>query len=227
MITCASQATHRATLRNDARTAPANGVAQGCEALLAAVAERRDHLAFAQLFDRFAPRIEAYLRRLGAEKALAEDLTQDVMLVLWQRAALYDPRRATASTWIFTIARNLCLDKIKMTRRHREVSMDAGGQDGKGNVIDFREALRTMQPAVEEGAEIREERARLMEALAKVTPAKREALLMRQFAGLSYQEIAAIVKAPVGTVKFRVHEAMQDLMKLMGVPREGRQADAV
>ena len=84
-----------------------------------------------------------------------------------------------------------------------------------------------MQPAAEEGAEIREERARLMEALAKVTPAKREALLMRQFAGLSYQEIAAIVKAPVGTVKFRVHEAMQDLMKLMGAPREGRQADAV
>jgi RNA polymerase sigma factor (sigma-70 family) len=96
--------------------------ADGCAPLLAAIAERRDHFAFGQLFDRFAPRIEAYLRRLGAEQALAEDLTQKVMLVLWQRARLYDPTRATASTWIFTIARNRFIDAIR--RRPGEVEAD-------------------------------------------------------------------------------------------------------
>jgi RNA polymerase sigma factor (sigma-70 family) len=96
--------------------------ADGCAALLAAIAERRDHFAFGQLFDRFAPRIEAYLRRLGAEQALAEDLTQEVMLVLWQRARLYDPTRAAASTWIFTLARNRFIDSIR--RRPGEVEAD-------------------------------------------------------------------------------------------------------
>jgi RNA polymerase sigma factor (sigma-70 family) len=94
----------------------------GSAALLEAIAERRDHSAFAQLFARFAPRLEAYLRRLGAEQALAEDLAQEVMLVLWQRARLYDPTRATASTWIFTIARNRFIDSIR--RRPSEVESD-------------------------------------------------------------------------------------------------------
>jgi RNA polymerase sigma factor (sigma-70 family) len=94
----------------------------GCAALLAAIAERRDHFAFGQLFHRFAPRIEAYLRRLGAEQALAEDLTQEVKLVLWQRARLYDPTRATASTWISTIARNHFIDLIR--RRPNELEAE-------------------------------------------------------------------------------------------------------
>jgi RNA polymerase sigma factor (sigma-70 family) len=120
VITCASHA--RATVRNDAEAAEADCVARGSEALMAAVGERQDHFAFAQLFDRFAPRIEAYLRRLGAEKALAEDLTQDVMLVLWQRAGLYDPTRAAAATWIFTIARNRFIDSVR--RRPSELEAD-------------------------------------------------------------------------------------------------------
>ena len=122
MITCGSHATHRATVRNDPETAQANGIADGCEALLAAVAERRDHSAFAQLFDRFGPRIEAYLRRLGAEKALAEDLTQDIMLAVWQRAGQFDATRAAASTWIFTIARNRFIDTVR--RRPSELEAD-------------------------------------------------------------------------------------------------------
>jgi RNA polymerase sigma factor (sigma-70 family) len=98
------------------------GQADGFAVLIAAIAERQDHFAFAQLFDRFAPRIEAYLRRLGAERALAEDLTQEVMLVLWQRAELYDPTRATVSTWIHRIARNRFIDSVR--RRPRELEAD-------------------------------------------------------------------------------------------------------
>ena len=109
MIDCGRHTTHPPPAFDGAGTRQADGSA----ALLAAIAERQDHSAFAQLFDRFAPRIEAYLRRLGAEQALAEDLTQEVMLVLWQRARLYDATRATASTWIFTIARNRFIDTVR------------------------------------------------------------------------------------------------------------------
>jgi RNA polymerase sigma factor (sigma-70 family) len=118
VIDCGRHTTHPLPAFDDAGTRQEDGSA----ALLAAIAERQDQIAFAQLFDRFAPRIEAYLRRLGAEQALAEDLTQEVMLVLWQRAKLYDPTRATASTWIFTIARNRFIDSIR--RRPGEVEAD-------------------------------------------------------------------------------------------------------
>jgi RNA polymerase sigma factor (sigma-70 family) len=112
-----------ATLRDAAATAPRT--ADDCKALLAAVAERRDHSAFARLFGRFAARIETYLRRLGAERALAEDLTQDVMLVIWQRAGRYDPTRAAASTWIFTIARNRLIDARRRQRSEPRTDGDA------------------------------------------------------------------------------------------------------
>jgi RNA polymerase sigma factor (sigma-70 family) len=118
VIDCGRHTTHPPPAFDGAGTRQEDGSA----ALLATIAERQDHLAFAQLFDRFAPRIETYLRRLGAEQALAEDLTQEVMLVLWRRARLYDPTRATASTWIFTIARNRFIDTVR--RRPSEVEAD-------------------------------------------------------------------------------------------------------
>ena len=125
MITCERYAKHRTTPGNNADIAQANVIPDDCTALLAAVAERRDHCAFARLFDRFATRIEAYLRRLGAERALAEDLTQDVMLVIWQRAGRYDPTRAAASTWIFTIARNRLTDARRRQRSEQRTDGDA------------------------------------------------------------------------------------------------------
>jgi RNA polymerase sigma-70 factor (ECF subfamily) len=109
VIACGRHTTHPPSAFDGAGTRQEDG----STALLAAIAERQDHIAFAKLFDGFAPRLEAYLRRLGAEQALAEDLTQEVMLVLWQQAGMYDPTRATASTWIFTIARNRFIDSIR------------------------------------------------------------------------------------------------------------------
>jgi RNA polymerase sigma factor (sigma-70 family) len=125
MITCHRHSKRWARRRNTAATAPANGIADDCKALLVAVAERRDHSAFARLFDRFATRIETYLRRLGAERALAEDLTQEVMLVIWQQAWRYDPTRAAASTWIFTIARNRLIDALRRQRSEQKPDGDA------------------------------------------------------------------------------------------------------
>jgi RNA polymerase sigma-70 factor (ECF subfamily) len=125
VIICGNHAKSRATIRNEAKPAQADGIAGGSDALLVAVAERHDHLAFARLFDRFAPRVEAYLRRLGAERALAEDVTQDVMLVLWQRAGSYDPTRAIASAWIFRIARNRLIDAFRRQRSEPRADGDA------------------------------------------------------------------------------------------------------
>jgi len=199
-ITCASHATHRATLRNDARTAQANGVAEGCEALLAAVAERRDHLAFAHLFDRFAPRIEAYLRRLGAEKALAEDLTQDVMLVLWRRAALYDPRRATASTWIFTIARNRFIDHV---RRPSELKVDVSANEVVADDDTERSFYLTQLER------------NLRRAVALLPSEQNQLIVEGYFLDKSQAALADEFDLPLGTVKSRQRLALGRLRRCL------------
>ncbi len=87
------------------------------EDLLFAVADRRDREAFKQLFATFGPRVKGYLMRQGAGGSAAEDLMQDVMLTLWHRAAQFDRKKASLSTWIFTIARNRRIDSLRRARR--------------------------------------------------------------------------------------------------------------
>jgi RNA polymerase sigma factor (sigma-70 family) len=81
--------------------------------LAEAVAERRDQAAFAELFDYFAPRIKSYLQRLGMEPGQAEELTQEVMIVLWHKAGLFDPAKSSLATWLFRIARNRRIDAFR------------------------------------------------------------------------------------------------------------------
>ncbi len=85
-------------------------------ALVGAVAERRDREAFARLFDHFVPRIEAYLMRLGADPATAEEVSQDVMLTLWRKAQLFDPQKSSVTTWLYRIARNRRIDAVRRDR---------------------------------------------------------------------------------------------------------------
>src|SRR4030095_1013778 len=85
--------------------------------LVLRVADGGDRAAFAALFGHFAPRVKAYLLRLGADAATAEDLMQDVMVTVWRRAVTYDPPQAGAGPWIFTIARNKRIDALRRERR--------------------------------------------------------------------------------------------------------------
>jgi RNA polymerase sigma-70 factor (ECF subfamily) len=96
------------------------------------------------------------------------------------------------------------------------MALDAVTSEEKGRVIYFKDVLRSATSAPEERAELSEEERRVTAALAGLSPIKREALVLRMYAGLQYSEIARIQGAPVGTVKFRIHEAIKDLSKLMG-----------
>lgn len=92
--------------------------------------------------------------------------------------------------------------------------MDAG--DGSDRETDFREALSSPGSGPGTLTEGLEDSARLRAALAQLAEPKREALILRVFSDLSYAEIARITDAPVGTVKFRVHDAIQELAKKLG-----------
>ena len=168
--------------------------------LAAAVAERRDQSAFAELFDFFAPRINSYLQRLGMEPGQAEELTQEVMIVLWHKAALFDPAKSSLSTWLFRIARNRRIDAF---RRDKSAQLDADDP-----------ALQPSQPEAADDiyeAEERDERVRK----AMLDLPEEQAVLVRQafFLGRSHSQIADDTGLPLGTVKSRIRLAFTRLRR--------------
>jgi RNA polymerase sigma-70 factor (ECF subfamily) len=174
---------------------------------------RGEEAAYRELVGRLEKPLLAFIRRYVGEDNLAEDFFQETFVRVVRKLGEFQPE-ASLTTWIFTIARNLCLDHLKAKRRHREVSMDAG--DGGDRDTDFREALPSPGSGPGTLAEGLEDSARLRAAMAELAEPKREALVLRIFSGLSYAEIARITDAPVGTVKFRVHDAIQELTKKLG-----------
>lgn len=180
---------------------------------------RGEEGAFRTLVERVErPLINFIIRYLGDRDA-AEDVFQDTLVRVLRNIADFEPQ-ASLTTWIFTIARNRCLDILKAKKRHREVSMDAPRREDGGRVIDFRDILRERGRGPEEGAAKREWEERVQRALGTLSPAKREALVLRVFVGLGYREMSGIVGSPVGTLKFRVHEAIRNLAGLLEEPRE-------
>jgi RNA polymerase sigma-70 factor (ECF subfamily) len=166
------------------------------------VARNRDRAAFEALFDHFAPRINGYLQRLNLSVAQAEELTQEVMVVLWQKAHLFDPARSSLSTWLFRIARNRRIDAVRRDRSHLLDPHDPMFQPDEPPAPD-----RSLDENV------RDERIRA----ALATLPNEQMTLVRQafFEGLSHSEIAQRAGLPLGTVKSRIRLAFGRLRRIL------------
>ncbi len=170
-------------------------------ALLAArVANQRDREAFGHLFDHFAPRINGYLIRLGMDRGASEELAQEVMIVLWQKAHLFDPAKSSLSTWLFRVARNRRIDH---KRRDRSALLDP---DDPMFQPDAPEPADQSVDAAQ-----RDERIRV--AMADLPQDQRDLVRYAFFNGLSHSEIAAETGLPLGTVKSRIRLAFSRLRK--------------
>jgi RNA polymerase sigma-70 factor (ECF subfamily) len=168
--------------------------------LLIRVRDRQDRAAFAALFRHFAPRVKGFLMKSGAGATLAEECAQDVMATLWQKAHLFDPARASVSTWVFTIARNRRIDALRRARRVEPEELDWGPEPEP----DLADVMASQQ-----------ETERLGRALAALPGAQRT-LIERAFYGeLSHSEIAAETGLPLGTIKSRIRLALDKLRQQM------------
>ena len=174
----------------------------GLSAAIVAIAEHGDREAFATLFSHFAPRVKSYLLRLGAAPESAEELAQETLLTVWRRADAFDPGRAAASTWIFTIARNLRFDAL---RREKRPSMaddpsDAGAAPAAPDAIL---------------AALRDE-TRIGRAIAELPTEQARVVRLAFFSDKPHSEIAQELDLPLGTVKSRLRLAMTRLRGLLG-----------
>ena len=173
---------------------------------MAAIATRGDRTAFAQLFRRYAPKVKAHLLARGAATGVADELTQEVMLIVWRKARLYDASRGSVAAWLYTISRNSLFHTTRGERRRQaEPAME----------LSFPEAA---PPSTSEQALLAAEQGRALSvSLAQLPPEQREILEGAYWRGQTLQECAEERQLPLGTVKTRVRLALERLRGLMKI----------
>ena len=163
-------------------------------ACISRIAIDRDQSALEFLFRYFAPRIKSYCLKLGADTSAAEEITQEAMVSIWRNAGQFDPSKAAPSTWVFTIARNLVIDRFRKSRRPQ---------------FDFNDPALVPEEQLPpdrliEQTELQENVRQIMNAL---SPNERNVLMLSFFEDLSHFEISRRLSLPVGTVKSRIRLA--------------------
>jgi len=172
--------------------------------LMVAIARDRDKAAFGLLFGRIAPRLKAYLLRSGVAASQADELVQEVMLMVWRRADSFDPAQSAVATWIFTIARNKRIDAI---RRDRHPEFDPSDPA----------LVPDPAPAADRSIETAQESARLRDAILKLPTEQAELLRLAYFEDQPHTMIAQKSGLPLGTVKSRLRLAMGRLRRELAV----------
>lgn len=195
--------------------ADARGAAATLAGHVVAVGRRRDRAAFAALFAHFAPRVRTYLLRGGMTEARAEELAQETMLMVWRKAALFDPGRAAASTWLFAIARNLRADAFRRDRPRTAPVGGAGGELPPGAAAAAA-AVPDAAPGAEEMLASARREARLRDALRALPREQARVLELAYFGYRSHAEIGRELGVPLGTVKGRLRLALGRLRAALG-----------
>lgn len=164
------------------------------------VRDARDEAAFAALFGHFAPRIKGFLIKSGADAQLAEECSQDAMVTVWHKAHLFDPARASAATWIFTIARNKKIDALRKAARPEPEDLPWGPEPepDQTDVIGMKEDTR-----------------RLAEAIATLPEKQRSVIERLYFGDKTQAELAEETGLPLGTIKSRIRLALERLRGIM------------
>ena len=173
--------------------------------LLLAIADR-DREAFAELYRGYLPRLIAFLRRRHASEALAAEIAQEVMLTVWKRASSYEPARASAAAWIFTIARNRYIDRLRRERRPEVDPHDP--------------TLVTSDRAPDSQLDADRRAGAIRSAIEALPPEQAELVRLAFLEGKSYRAIAEERGLPLGTVKSRFRLAFDKLRHLVGATEE-------
>ena len=165
---------------------------------------RGDESAFAELYDVLAPTLYGIVRRVVRDPAQSEEVTQEIFVELWRRAARFDPARGGVRGWAVTIAHRRAVDRVRSEqswrdRQRRDAAVQAGAADSPSDVV-----IDSLD----------RDRARL--ALSELSDTQRRALELVYFDGLTHVEVAEALGVPLGTAKTRIRDGLIRLRSLMG-----------
>jgi len=162
--------------------------------LIIKITKTKDKNAFSKIFYYFAPRIIGYLISSGTNKEISEEITQEVLSNVWQKAYQFDQKKANVSTWIFTIARNKRIDRIRKN------------ENPTYNSIDL---INTLYPSDnEKNQELQE---KIDEILSSLNKNEKKLIKMNFFEGKTHKTISEVLKIPLGTVKSRIRGILQKI----------------
>jgi RNA polymerase sigma-70 factor, ECF subfamily len=177
--------------------------------LLMVAYQKGDVRAFEVLLTRHRRPVFNFILRFVGSRETAEDLMQETFLRVIKGAEAYQ-RQAKFTTWLYTIARNLCVDQSRRAKHRKAQSLDApmNSSAESGTLLDV---LPSSSMASDRKAVNRQLHMRMHEALARLSEEQREVFLMREFLDLPFKEIADIVGVPENTVKSRMRYALEKL----------------
>lgn len=194
------------TQRSDNSGPPSGKTPDEWANTIEAIAQTRDRAAFTRLFRHFGPKIKAFGMSLNSgytSEAMADELVQDVMIKVWTKAGSFNSSKASANTWIFTIARNCRIDFLRKMKR-----------------IDSPLRAEDLWPVTEDPEPIAvlmqsRDQVEVNEAMTTLAPEQRDVLREIYMKGKTHSEIAQETGIPLGTVKSRVRLALNKMRKTM------------
>jgi RNA polymerase sigma-70 factor, ECF subfamily len=168
----------------------------------------RDESALRTVIELYGGPVHGMARRVIAEPSLAEEVAQDTFLALWRRPGAFDPGRGSLQSFLLGVARNKAIDLV---RREESVKRKKESLESE---MKASPAETTGSPGIEERHEVRD-------ALARLSPVQREALVLAYFGGRTYREVAEELDIPEGTAKTRLRDGLIRLRGILASPKEG------
>lgn len=167
-----------------------------------------DRAAFAEVYDTLSARAFGLILRVLVDRAQSEEVLQEVFLEIWQSASRFTPNKGQGRSWVLTIAHRRAVDRVRSSQSSTDRDVRAGFRD-----------MDVAYDDVSEKVEMKMEGRRVVDALATLPDAQKEALTLAYFGGYSQSEIATLVGAPLGTVKTRMRDGLSRLRMEMGVDK--------
>lgn len=176
--------------------------------------QQGDVASFEVLFERHKARIYNYIYRFLGDGNLAEDIMQDVFMSVFKGAGGYQ-KKAKFTTWIYTIARNKCIDVKRKARYRHTLSMDSPTKGADSDSPTLGSRISNGKRSVEDRVANGEMREILKKAVSQLPEEQREVFIMRQYSGVQFKEIAEITGCTESTVKSRMRYAMNNLRQIL------------
>ena len=183
---------------------------------VAALVERclgGDAPAWEEIVRLYHRRIYNVCYRFAGAPEDAQDLTQEVFIKMYRTLSSYDVSKGAFITWVTTIARNLLVDHFRRSKHDRMTDSLESAPAGDDNVLTLGEQIPDLGPSPDAGIQVQETQKAVHQALQKLSPELREAVILRDLQEMEYREIARVLAVPEGTVKSRINRGRAELAR--------------